>query len=39
MLGKWGIDLLEKFVIDVQSINDKLPIKINIPKFHHSIIP
>jgi len=39
---KWDSDLLAllaKFLLTGKLINEKLPFKINIPLFHHSIIP
>ncbi|MFQ5888240.1 MAG: hypothetical protein ACE5HY_06040, partial [Candidatus Hydrothermarchaeales archaeon] len=40
--GKWGSGLLAKFLLTwklIMLIDKELPFKINIPIFHHSIIP
>jgi hypothetical protein len=37
--GNWVSGLLAKLLLTGKLINEKLPFKINIPIFHHSIIP
>ena len=37
--GKMGHCVIGKTTVDRKSTNDILPLKTNIPIFHHSIIP
>jgi len=38
-LGEWDIGMLTKLLLTVKLIKEYLSFDINIPLFHHSIIP